>query len=584
MSQLMGNRTGFAGEVVTEQRLEKSPSTSTTAATSQFRSAPEGGDRSVYRVAASACLPRLLRMLEPSPWFDEARPRERRGGDGGAQLYRRQAATLAIGLLTELDGELHGDQYLRAQVRAALILWQLTLRGDGQPACRSLRRGPGQPAVAGMVIRLLAETSGSQTEALLDDIARHLEWLVRRPPQSSWLEAELICAMADGALLVRDPSLLKRARVRLRGLLTRQDEEGWFPEHGGADLGRLSLTLDALARAYRQNNWEELAGPLKRACRFMLHFVHPDDSYGGCYSSCGTGFLSPYGVELLAPIFAEAATLAMVARRRCVRFADERLPAWHDDLGAVMGPRLVLAATVAPPHLPDDGALPHEVVGRTHFANAGLSVFVTDAYQAIVGGRQMSALHVTWRTGGPALDDPGVTVVYPHKFRTSCGRARHGYRQVTAQSVTAQGVLKTSGCKSGRWRRWFKRLTHRGESTPGGKSRGLAIQGERSPPPDYRRLARDWYRREIVFQDDTIRIRDVVRCRLPCQAVVCQASSPDESERLNDRDLANRTARPPIIVGGGRTVEIIRVYRHGELIDQQAKPHLTSLSDVPDTD
>ena len=580
----MGNRTGFAEEVVTEQRLEKSPSTATAAARSQFRAAPEGGDRSGYRAAASACLPQLLRMLEPSPWFDEARSRKRRGGDGGARLYRRQAATLAIGLLTELDGELRGDQYLREQVRAALIRWQLTLRGDGRPACRSLRRSPEQPAVAGMVVQLLAETSGFQTETLLDDIARHLEWFVRRPPQSSWLEAELICAMADGALLVRDPSLLKQARVRLRGLLTRQDEEGWFPEYGGADLGRLSLTLDALARAYRQNNWEELAEPLQRACRFMLHFVHPDGSYGGCYSSCGTGFLSPYGVELLAPIFVEAAALAMVARRRCMRFVDECLPAWPDDLDAVMGPRLVLAAAVTPPHLPDDESLPCDVAGRTHFANAGLSVFVTDAYQAIVGGPQMSALHVTWRTGEPALDDPGVTVVYPHKFRTSCGRDRHGYRQVTAQSVNVQGILKTPGCKSGRWRRWFKRLIHRSESAPGGESRGSTKKGERSPLPDHRRLARDWHRREMTFQDDTIQIRDVVRCRLPCHAVVCQASPPEESNRLVDGDLADRAARPPIIVGGGRTVEIIRVYRHGELIDLHAKPRLNPSPDGLSTD
>ena len=576
MSPLMGNQTGFVGQVIPERVLEKPAFAVTTAEGARTGSTPEELDRSVYRAAAFACLPRLLRMLEPFPWFDKAYSRRSRGRDGDSELYRRQAATLAIGLFTELDRDLRDDQYLREQVRAALIRWQLTLRGDGRPAHRSLRRGLGHAAIVGMVVQLLTESSGFQTETLLDDVARHLEWLIRRPPQSSWLEAELICAMAEGALLVRDPSLLTRARARLHDLLARQDEEGWFPERGGADPGRLSLTLDALACAYRQNNWAELAGPLQRACRFMLHFVHPDGSYGGCYSSCGTGFLSPYGVELLAPEFAEAAVLATVARRRCIRFANERFPAWHDDLYAVMGPRLVLAATAAPSQLPDDVSLPHEVVGRTHFANAGLSVFVTDAYQAIVGGRQMSALHVTWRNGEPALDDPGVTVVYPRKFRTSCGRHRHDHTQVTAQAVTVQGVLENSGDKSRRWRRLFAGFAHRSKWTSGGKNPVSMVRAKGSPPPDCRRLARDWYRREIVFQEDAIRIRDVVRCRLPCQAVVCQASLPEDNEGLVDRDPAGRVGRPPIIVGGGRSVEIVRVYRHGELIEQQAKPRLMS--------
>ena len=84
----------------------------------------------------------------------------------------------------------------------------------------------------------------------------------------------------------------------------------------------MTLTIDSLARIYRQNECYELRDPLKRSLDFLIHFVHPDGSVGGCYGSCGNSFVSPYGVELLSDVFPAAAAVAQLCRRNFADFHD----------------------------------------------------------------------------------------------------------------------------------------------------------------------------------------------------------------------------------------------------------------------
>ena len=79
----------------------------------------------------------------------------------------------------------------------------------------------------------------------------------------------------------------------------------------------------------------------------------------------------------------------------------------------------------------------------------------------------------------------------------------------------------------------------------------------------------DRYRREIAFGQDTIRIRDVVQCRLPCQAIICQSPPTALAVRFVDADNLAVSRRPPLFVEGGKKVEILRVYRQGVLVEQR---------------
>lgn len=574
---------------VAEPRREGPPQDLTRRMDHRAEALPAPLDRSVYLHAARASLPHWLQILGPAPWFDSGRGLPSTSRGCASALYRRQSATLAIALLCELDRQQPDRDHLRECVRASLTRWQMSLRGDGRPAHRGQRHSPLHAATLWSVVQLLSETSGFQTHLLLSDIERHLQWLARRNPHTPWLEAATIGAMTDGALLVRDAGLLKRARERLVALLARQDEEGWFPQCGGADIGGLSLTVDALARVYRQNQWEELERPLERALGFLSHFVHPDGSVGGCYGTCETAFISPFGVELLAPTFAEAATLALICRRRCAEAAVYQLYGYENYQCAMLGASVALAAATAAPRLGEGCANPHDRCRGKRFPHAGLTIFDTDAYYAVVAGKKGGAIRVTWRNGAAGLNDPGVSVIYAHGIKTSThpdGRTRE---EVTDVSVTSSGILRRTGpTRIGpgvRLKRWIARIG-RGRSpddvTPTvgitkGERQGWRPPGERPPRIDYQRLTHDRYTREITFGEDWIRIRDHVHCRLPCQTILCQSAPPTRSGPFGD-PIGSYTNHAPIFIDGGRSVRITRVYRNGLLVDQTNDQ---ALIDVP---
>lgn len=95
----------------------------------------------------------------------------------------------------------------------------------------------------------------------------------------------------------------------IKELLTVQDAEGWFPEYGGCDIGYQSVTVEFLARYLSKNSNEELFIALDKACKFLVHFIHPDGSFGGEYGSRNTYNFYPGGFALLADRIDEASTI-----------------------------------------------------------------------------------------------------------------------------------------------------------------------------------------------------------------------------------------------------------------------------------
>ena len=517
----------------------------------------------VYTRLLSSALPRLLHVADPAPWRHGVAPQDDASARSTRVSYRRQAATLAIGMLVELEpGRADGD-YLTEVIRSSLIRWQLSLRGDGRPLHRRSLSSPFHGATVGRIIQLLGETTGFQTPVLLADVERHLAWVSRRAVTVPWLEAATIGAMAEGAVLVRDIKLLARTRERLSRLLRMQDPEGWFPENAGADIGRLSLTVDALARLFHQNEWGELHGALQRAFRFLIHFVHPDGGVGGCYSARASAFASPYAAELMAHEFPEAAALALSWRHRCRESSFERLLGCDEDRPAAIGAGVAMAAVYGSSKWREVSELPCRCRGRSRFPNAGLTVVSTTHYHAVVNGRKGGAIHLTWRNGCPSVIDGGLTVVYPHRLRTSAcmdGRTRE---ESTQESISVNGVLRRAGAEADHSKRWWRKLKRWLRS----KRRAVAMSGRRSELSDGRWATRDHYRREVTFGDDWVRIEDQVSCRLSCRAIICQSPPLRRDDWLGPTDSDGPCPRAPIFIEGGRRVSIVRLYRDGVLVE-----------------
>jgi hypothetical protein len=97
---------------------------------------------------------------------------------------------------------------------------------------------------------------------------------------------------------------------RLDQVLDWQNPEGWFQEYEGCDPGYHTLTISCLARIYEFNpDNNRLKDALAKAVILASHFIHPDGSYGGEYSSRNTYNFFPHGFELVGQWLPEALSI-----------------------------------------------------------------------------------------------------------------------------------------------------------------------------------------------------------------------------------------------------------------------------------
>ncbi len=506
-------------------------------------------DRSVYARVAATLADRWLSTTRPVPWLADQHPGGHRHDDVRT-LYRRVSAALAVGVYREFQPRGEDRDYLFDFVRCSLIRWQASLLTDGRPASRSVRRDPLTGVILGQVIRLLGETHEFQTLLLLGDIDRCVRWVAGRRPHTPWIESATVCALAEAAPLVRDSSLLKLARKRLEKLLERQDEEGWFPEPGGPDLGRLSLTIDSLARLHSQTGWASLEEPLHRAVGFLARFVHFGGGVGGCCGSGSTALISPYGVELLAGGNADASVLARHCRQRLATQPWERFFGHGDDASATLGAAVCLAAIHARADLSDIGEAPERNHGWVEFPSAGMTIFANGAYRAVVDYKRGGALQVTWCNGQPTLIDPGIIICRSRKSRSRCDHIRSSTGQVSKNIVTCSGTM----------------AMHTSFMQRVGDALRLASRRDRSASAAHQRKRRaDRFVRRIEFLDDRVLIRDEIQCHRGCESIVCQSSLPVTDVFPFGVGIDSAPRRKPIFVEGGRHVQLERVYRDGLL-------------------
>ena len=530
--------------------------------------------RSVYLDAARALVPRWLRLIGPNPWLRACEQTTRRAPMGATQTAHAAQAALGLALVRTLDPTGASREHLDACIRATLLRWQLTLRGDGLPLKRGRADRAAQARACVAIIHLLTEAARFQTRELLTDVDHHLAWIARTPRLPPRYEGDVIRAMVEGAVLTRDARLLARARPRLAALLARQSPEGWFPENDGADAFAPSRLVEALARVRQITGWEELEKPLHRAVRFLLPFVRTDGRLAGTQGTCGAALASPLGIELLAPTMPEAATLAVTCRTSAERLPVEGCVGWTDEQVAAIGASIAQAALHAPPVV--EGAVaPSQVPpGLTYFAQAGIAVIRTGRMHAVVAGRRGGAVVAVWPEVHAALDDPGIHVLFRRRTRTSALQAEGHGCTVIAEGLRAWGRLGPVPPE---------RATH---ELGGGST--LATPGHTWLSPFHQlvastvgrfaphRRARDSFQREITFGEDWIRIRDVVDCHARCEAVVLQSAPSAGADPFSDADRPHVELSPPLFVPGGRRVEITRLYRSGQLADARSEPDAAS--------
>ncbi len=96
---------------------------------------------------------------------------------------------------------------------------------------------------------------------------------------------------------------------RLERVFAWQNPEGWFQEYEGCDPGYHTLTISCLARLYQLKPSVRLKDAIGKAVALATHFVHPDGSYGGEYTSRNTYNFFPHGFELVGTWLPEALSI-----------------------------------------------------------------------------------------------------------------------------------------------------------------------------------------------------------------------------------------------------------------------------------
>lgn len=182
-------------------------------------------------------------------------------------------------------------------------------------------------------LEILGERLSPEAEEFL---VRRARWLAEHEESGrlSNHEALIAACLARAELRYPGQGFEESLRRRLARLLTWQHAEGWFDEYGGADPGYLSLTAGLLADLDRRRPELGLRAPLARAILFLGHFVHPDGTVGGEYSSRGTLAYFPFGLEIAGgwlPAALAINDLALMPLRRgeAPRHDDDRIVGHH---------------------------------------------------------------------------------------------------------------------------------------------------------------------------------------------------------------------------------------------------------------
>jgi hypothetical protein len=142
---------------------------------------------------------------------------------------------------------------------------------------------------------------GLKDREMLDFFMRRGNWLANHHESGRLTnhQALIVLCLELLSCLLKEDRWAKAKEKRLEQVLAWQSAEGWFQEYEGCDPGYHTLTISCLA-------WLDCLCPewglrdsLKRAVALAAHFVHPDGSYGGEYTSRNTYNFFPYGFELV---------------------------------------------------------------------------------------------------------------------------------------------------------------------------------------------------------------------------------------------------------------------------------------------
>lgn len=403
---------------------------------------------------------RLLSLLdtnEISPTygcFDRPYWHYRIAADFPSAIYQRGVLALAGLYSINFSGNrYYKDAGLKKLCIAGMEFWAGIQNRDGSfsewfPGERSLvATAFTSYAISEAIILMNGEIEGAKKEIILNSLRRAAGWMCR------WKErfvanhtAGQVAALYNIFLVTGEERFKIAAGRKIEELARFQDDEGWFYEYGGCDIGYLSVSVDYLAKYYKASRDEKALDMAVKALEFMRYFVHPDGSAGGRYSSRNTAYIMRHGLHILKEKTGYASEILAGLKEDMIPDAgsvDDRYFAFFflPDLIQSQG-------EVSRPSLP---SRPQGNFTRL-FKGAGLLSIKNDAWHLIVGGSKGGVVKLFRRgaTAGLIFSDCGYCykdsrlVIYTTQWQNS--RAEIAFEE-SGESMKI--VIKTRFARSG---------------------------------------------------------------------------------------------------------------------------------------
>lgn len=266
-----------------------------------------------YREIIDIYLPRLLSLMDrnvTSPSygsFDRDYWHYKIVKDFPSAIYQQGALALACLYVNNFEGNrYYRNSRIKEFALAGVDYWSRLQKPDGSfsewfPGERSFVATAFTTYAASQVLIILKDNVEEEKKQIfLKSFKQAGRWLsLQKEDFAANHTAGALAALYNIYLLTGDDFFKKAAERKKEELTKFQDEEGWFREYSGCDIGYLSVTVDYLAKYYSSSGDRQALEMAKKALDFMKHFIHPDGSLGGEYSSRNTFYIMMHGIEIL---------------------------------------------------------------------------------------------------------------------------------------------------------------------------------------------------------------------------------------------------------------------------------------------
>ncbi len=333
---------------------------------------------------------------------------------------RKQETVLTLALLYKIENKLNPyfkNDMILDWIKAALSFWGNIQLSNG--AFNDLY--PNEYSFVATAFSsyaiseclLLLENELIDKDALITKLKKSADWLLyKHQEQVLNQEAGSAIALYNIFLLTKDDKYKKSAQDKINFIFDKQNEEGWFPEYGGADIGYLSVAIDYLAKYYQKTKDTTVFQILCKAADFIEYFLHPDYTYGGEYGSRNTEYLLPHGFEILAKEYDKAKAIA-----NHIRVGIEKKTAVSpfslDDKYLLFYSYVYLQAYLDADDFnkSSDLCLPYQTKCSKNFSKSGIWIFSNDNFYLIANYKKGGALKAFFKQNGKSIDDSGILIL-----------------------------------------------------------------------------------------------------------------------------------------------------------------------------